>query len=51
MAPAVVMANVLGAAAPPLMRWTSGCITCSPVRDAHVHLYGKEERPDAKSGM
>ncbi len=29
-APAVVMANVLGAAEPPAMASTSGCTTCSP---------------------
>ncbi|GAB2854691.1 5-(carboxyamino)imidazole ribonucleotide synthase [Lentzea nigeriaca] len=51
MAPAVVMANVLGAAEPPAMgpdERVHHLFARFP--DAHVHLYGKEERPGRKIG-
>ncbi|GGU65024.1 5-(carboxyamino)imidazole ribonucleotide synthase [Lentzea flava] len=51
MAPAVVMANVLGAAEPPAMgpdERVHHLFARFP--DAHVHLYGKEERPGRKVG-
>ncbi|MFC3891749.1 5-(carboxyamino)imidazole ribonucleotide synthase [Lentzea rhizosphaerae] len=51
MAPAVVMANVLGASEPPAMgpdERVHHLFARFP--DAHVHLYGKEERPGRKVG-
>jgi 5-(carboxyamino)imidazole ribonucleotide synthase len=51
MAPAVVMANVLGAVEPPAMgpdERVHHLFARFP--DAHVHLYGKEERPGRKIG-
>ncbi|WP_090048091.1 5-(carboxyamino)imidazole ribonucleotide synthase [Lentzea fradiae] len=51
MAPAVVMANVLGAADTPAMgpdERVHHLFARFP--DAHVHLYGKEERPGRKVG-
>ncbi|MCX2950610.1 5-(carboxyamino)imidazole ribonucleotide synthase [Lentzea sp. NEAU-D7] len=51
MAPAVVMANVLGATEPPAMgpdERVHHLFARYP--DAHVHLYGKEERPGRKIG-
>ncbi|MFD5824907.1 5-(carboxyamino)imidazole ribonucleotide synthase [Lentzea sp. NPDC060358] len=51
MAPAVVMANVLGAAETPAMgpdERVHHLFARFP--DAHVHLYGKEERPGRKVG-
>lgn len=51
MAPAVVMANVLGAEEPPAMgpdERVHHLFARFP--DAHVHLYGKEERPGRKVG-
>ena len=51
MAPAVVMANVLGASDTPAMgpdERVHHLFARFP--DAHVHLYGKEERPGRKVG-
>ena len=50
-APAVVMANVLGADAAPAMSMDERLHhLCGRIPDAHVHLYGKEERPGRKIG-
>ncbi|MEU4801908.1 5-(carboxyamino)imidazole ribonucleotide synthase [Actinosynnema sp. NPDC023587] len=50
-APAVVMANVLGAAAPPDMGPDERLHHLfARFPDAHVHLYGKAERPGRKIG-
>ncbi|HEU5109604.1 MAG TPA: 5-(carboxyamino)imidazole ribonucleotide synthase, partial [Micromonosporaceae bacterium] len=51
LAPAVVMANVLGAATPPGMGADERLHhLLARYRDAHVHLYGKPERPGRKIG-
>jgi 5-(carboxyamino)imidazole ribonucleotide synthase len=50
-APAVVMANVLGAAEPPAMSTDERLHHLfARFPDAKVHLYGKAERPDRKVG-
>ncbi|MFE9745096.1 5-(carboxyamino)imidazole ribonucleotide synthase [Saccharothrix saharensis] len=50
-APAVVMANVLGASAPPEMGPDERLHHLfARFPDAHVHLYGKAERPGRKIG-
>ncbi|SDD20791.1 5-(carboxyamino)imidazole ribonucleotide synthase [Actinokineospora iranica] len=50
-APAVVMANVLGAAEPPAMGADERLHHLfARFRDAHVHYYGKQERPGRKIG-
>ncbi|OLF04673.1 5-(carboxyamino)imidazole ribonucleotide synthase [Actinophytocola xinjiangensis] len=50
-APAVVMANVLGAARPPSMSTDERLHhLLARYRDAHVHYYGKQERPGRKIG-
>jgi 5-(carboxyamino)imidazole ribonucleotide synthase len=51
MAPAVVMANVLGASAAPGMSPDERLHhLLARFRDAHVHYYGKQERPGRKIG-
>jgi 5-(carboxyamino)imidazole ribonucleotide synthase len=51
MAPAVVMANVLGASEPPAMSPDERLHhLLARFRDAHVHYYGKQERPGRKIG-
>jgi 5-(carboxyamino)imidazole ribonucleotide synthase len=51
MAPAVVMANVLGAAEQPSMSPDERLHhLLARFRDAHVHYYGKQERPGRKIG-
>jgi 5-(carboxyamino)imidazole ribonucleotide synthase len=51
MAPAVVMANVLGASHPPAMSTDERLHhLLARFRDAHVHYYGKQERPGRKIG-
>jgi 5-(carboxyamino)imidazole ribonucleotide synthase len=51
MAPAVVMANVLGAPAAPAMSPDERLHhLLARYRDAHVHYYGKQERPGRKIG-
>jgi 5-(carboxyamino)imidazole ribonucleotide synthase len=51
MAPAVVMANVLGAAEQPKMSPDERLHhLLARFRDAHVHYYGKQERPGRKIG-
>ncbi len=51
MAPAVVMANVLGAAETPAMSPDERLHhLLARFRDAHVHYYGKQERPGRKIG-
>jgi 5-(carboxyamino)imidazole ribonucleotide synthase len=51
MAPAVVMANVLGASHPPAMSPDERLHhLLARFRDAHVHYYGKQERPGRKIG-
>jgi 5-(carboxyamino)imidazole ribonucleotide synthase len=51
MAPAVVMANVLGAAEAPAMSPDERLHhLLARFRDAHVHYYGKQERPGRKIG-
>jgi 5-(carboxyamino)imidazole ribonucleotide synthase len=50
-APAVVMANVLGAAQPPAMSPDERLHhLLARYPDAHVHYYGKQERPGRKIG-
>ncbi|GAB3452847.1 5-(carboxyamino)imidazole ribonucleotide synthase [Actinophytocola sediminis] len=50
-APAVVMANVLGAPRPPAMNTDERLHhVLARYRDAHVHYYGKQERPGRKIG-
>jgi 5-(carboxyamino)imidazole ribonucleotide synthase len=50
-APAVVMANVLGAPRPPAMSADERLHHLfARYRDAHVHYYGKQERPGRKIG-
>jgi 5-(carboxyamino)imidazole ribonucleotide synthase len=50
-APAVVMANVLGAPQPPAMSTDERLHhLLARYRDAHVHYYGKQERPGRKIG-
>ena len=50
-APITVMANVLGAAQPPAMALDERLHHLfGRIPDAHVHLYGKEERPGRKIG-
>lgn len=50
-APAVVMANVLGAPQPPSMSPDERLHhLLARFRDAHVHYYGKQERPGRKIG-
>ncbi|MGH3879518.1 MAG: 5-(carboxyamino)imidazole ribonucleotide synthase [Actinophytocola sp.] len=50
-APAVVMANVLGAPRPPAMSPDERLHhLLARYRDAHVHYYGKQERPGRKIG-
>jgi 5-(carboxyamino)imidazole ribonucleotide synthase len=50
-APAVVMANVLGAPQPPRMSPDERLHhLLARYRDAHVHYYGKQERPGRKIG-
>ncbi|TDV36851.1 5-(carboxyamino)imidazole ribonucleotide synthase [Actinophytocola oryzae] len=50
-APAVVMANVLGASEPPSMSPDERLHhLLARFRDAHVHYYGKQERPGRKIG-
>lgn len=50
-APAVVMANVLGAARAPSMSTDERLHhLLARYRDAHVHYYGKQERPGRKIG-
>jgi 5-(carboxyamino)imidazole ribonucleotide synthase len=50
-APAVVMANVLGAPRPPRMGPDERLHhLLARYRDAHVHYYGKQERPGRKIG-
>jgi len=50
-APVTVMANVLGAAQPPAMAMDERVHHLfGRIPDAHVHLYGKEERPGRKIG-
>jgi 5-(carboxyamino)imidazole ribonucleotide synthase len=50
-APAVVMANVLGASRPPAMSADERLHHLfARYRDAHVHYYGKQERPGRKIG-
>jgi 5-(carboxyamino)imidazole ribonucleotide synthase len=50
-APAVVMANVLGAARQPAMSTDERLHhLLARYRDAHVHYYGKQERPGRKIG-
>jgi 5-(carboxyamino)imidazole ribonucleotide synthase len=51
LAPAVVMANVLGAPQPPVMSPDERLHhLLARYRDAHVHYYGKQERPGRKIG-
>jgi 5-(carboxyamino)imidazole ribonucleotide synthase len=51
LAPAVVMANVLGAPVPPAMGADERVHHLfARYRDAHVHYYGKQERPGRKIG-
>lgn len=51
MAPAVVMANVLGASEAPAMSPDERLHhLLARFRDAHVHYYGKQERPGRKIG-
>lgn len=51
MAPAVVMANVLGASETPAMSPDERLHhLLARYRDAHVHYYGKQERPGRKIG-
>ncbi len=51
MAPAVVMANVLGASQAPAMSPDERLHhLLARYRDAHVHYYGKQERPGRKIG-
>jgi 5-(carboxyamino)imidazole ribonucleotide synthase len=51
MAPAVVMANVLGASEQPAMSPDERLHhLLARFRDAHVHYYGKQERPGRKIG-
>jgi 5-(carboxyamino)imidazole ribonucleotide synthase len=51
MAPAVVMANVLGASESPAMSPDERLHhLLARFRDAHVHYYGKQERPGRKIG-
>jgi len=51
MAPAVVMANVLGASEAPAMSPDERLHhLLARYRDAHVHYYGKQERPGRKIG-
>jgi 5-(carboxyamino)imidazole ribonucleotide synthase len=51
LAPAVVMANVLGAAQAPAMGADERLHHLfARFRDAHVHYYGKQERPGRKIG-
>jgi 5-(carboxyamino)imidazole ribonucleotide synthase len=51
LAPAVVMANVLGAAVAPAMGADERLHHLfARYRDAHVHYYGKQERPGRKIG-
>ena len=50
-APVTVMANVLGAAQPPAMGMDERLHHLfGRIPDAHVHLYGKQERPGRKIG-
>lgn len=50
-APVTVMANVLGAAQPPVMGMDERLHHLfGRIPDAHVHLYGKQERPGRKIG-
>jgi 5-(carboxyamino)imidazole ribonucleotide synthase len=50
-APVTVMANVLGAAQPPAMGLDERLHHLfGRIPDAHVHLYGKQERPGRKIG-
>ncbi len=51
LAPVTVMANVLGAAQPPAMTMDERLHHLfGRIPDAHVHLYGKDERPGRKIG-
>jgi len=51
LAPVTVMANVLGAAQPPAMGMDERLHHLfGRIPDAHVHLYGKQERPGRKIG-
>lgn len=51
LAPVTVMANVLGAADPPSMTMDERVHHLfGRIPDAHVHLYGKQERPGRKIG-
>lgn len=51
LAPVTVMANVLGAAEPPSMSMDERVHHLfGRIPDAHVHLYGKQERPGRKIG-
>lgn len=51
LAPVTVMANVLGAPEPPAMSLDERLHHLfGRIPDAHVHLYGKEERPGRKVG-